>query len=292
MKDAALESPQTLAVDVGDAELPCLLYEGGGPPLLLLHATGFQPWLWHPVARELAGEYSIAAPSFGTYREADPEKGGLSWLTLARDTVRLCESLHLERPFLAGHSMGATVLVMAHALFGLPAAALVLIEPIFLPAEFYGARIRVEDHPLAAKAIKRTNRWRDREEALAYLRSRALFQGWDEEMLDLYVRHGMVPAPDGSLSLACTPRQEAALFMGGMQYNPWPLLSGISCPVLILEGGKSENGAFMDLDRMQPLIPDCRRHTVPDAGHLIPMERPGEVARLMGDFFRPLAGRP
>jgi pimeloyl-ACP methyl ester carboxylesterase len=165
---------------------------------------------------------------------------------------------------------------------------MVLIEPILLPPEFYKLHISVEQHPLASKAIRRTNFWRDREEAKTYLHSRSLFQGWDEEMLELYLRYGM-SGEDGGLRLTCSPRREAALFMGGMQYDPWPLLSRVSCPVLILEGEKSENKGFIDLDRIRTLIPDCAHHRVSGAGHLIPMEKPREVTRLIQEFFRPPA---
>jgi lipase len=288
VNESSNHTPQIRLQNIADAELSYLLYEGEGPPLLFLHATGFPPWLWHPLARELADKYRILAPSFCDHRETDPEEGGLNWATLAEDTVRLCKTLGLERPFLVGHSMGATVLMIANALHGLPAAGMVLIEPILLPSEFYQGTMRVDEHPFAAKAIKRTNFWRDRDDAMSYLRSRTLFQGWDEEMLELYVRHGMTGKKDGGLQLACSPQREAALFMGGRQFDPWPLLPKISCPVLIVEGEKSENGGIIDLDRIQSLIPDCKRNVVKDAGHLIPMERPREVTRLIREFFLPL----
>jgi lipase len=279
------QTPQICTQNIGDAELSYLLSEGDGPPLIFLHATGFLPWLWHPLARELSVVYRIIAPSFCDHRETDPENGGLNWATLAEDTVRLCNALQLKKPFLVGHSMGATVHIIANALCGLSAAGMVLIEPILLPAEFYLGHMSVDEHPLAAKAIRRTNFWRDRDEAMAYLHSRTLFQGWDEEMLELYIRHGMIKGEGGGLRLACSPRREAALFMGGRQFNPWPLLQKVSCPVLLVEGEKSENGGFVDLDRIQSLIPNSERFMVKDAGHLIPMERPREVTRIIGDFF-------
>lgn len=285
MNQSTNHAPQICAQNIGDVELSYLLYEGDGPPLIFLHATGFLPWLWHPLARELSVVSRIIAPSFCDHREADPENGGLNWATLAEDIVRLCDALQLKKPFLVGHSMGATVHIIANALCGLSAAGMVLIEPILLPAEFYLGHMRVDEHPLAARAIRRTNFWRDRDEAMTYLRSRALFQGWDEEMLELYIRHGMTEGEGGGLRLACSPRREAALFMGGRQFDPWPLLSKVSCPVLIVEGEKSENGGFIDLDRIQSLIPNCERLMVKDAGHLIPMERPREVTRIIRDFF-------
>lgn len=286
MRTSTVESPEFHSVPIGDGHLSCLHYAGKGPPLLLLHATGFSPWLWHPVARELAGDYRVLAPALGDRREADPEAGGLDWSLLAEDVVRLCAALGIERPFLAGHSMGATVAVLAHARFGLPAAGMVLIEPILLPPGIYGMRLSVEQHPLASRAIRRTNFWRDRDEARAYLRSRPLFQSWDEESLDLYLNHGLVEGEQGGICLACSPRREASLFMGGRRCDPWPLLAKVACPVLILEGDRSEYRGFIDLERVREGLPEAELCRVERAGHLIPMERPRQTARLIGDFLR------
>jgi hypothetical protein len=168
---------------------------------------------------------------------------------------------------------------------------MVLIEPILLPPEFYRGSMKVDQHPLAAKAIKRTNFWRDRDDAMIYLRSRSLFQGWTDEMLELYILHGMTGGDNGGLRLACTPQREAALFMGGRLFDPWPLLPRVSCPVLIVEGEKSDSKGFIDLDRMQALIPNSRRRTVKGAGHLVPMQRPREVTRIIREFFTSLRRR-
>jgi lipase len=285
LKESGGHTPQICAQNIGDAELSYLLYEGGGPPLIFLHATGFLPWLWHPLARDLASNYRIIAPSFCEHRDTDPESGGLSWSTLAEDTVRLCSALQLEKPFLVGHSMGATVHLIAHTLYGLKAAGMILIEPILLPTEYYQGRMSVDEHPFAAKAIRRTNFWHNRDEAMTYLRSRSLFQAWDDEILELYIRYGMTRGENGGLQLACSPQREAALFMGGRQYDPWSLLPKVSCPVLLVEGEKSEMAGFIDLARIQSLILGCKHHLVKDAGHLIPMERPREVARIIREFF-------
>jgi lipase len=126
--------PQICRQNIGDAEISYLLYEGKGPPLIFLHATGFQPWLWHPLAREIAGAYRIVAPSFCNHRESDPENGGLSWVTLAEDTIRLCDAVNM----------------IANAFYGLPAAGMVLIEePIFLSREFFSAPRLEEKGPVS-----------------------------------------------------------------------------------------------------------------------------------------------
>jgi pimeloyl-ACP methyl ester carboxylesterase len=274
--------------DLGDTDLQYLFYDGDGPTIILLHATGFLPWLWHPIARELSGSYKVIAPYFCDHRETDPTKGGLSWMKLADDLCQLCDRLEIDRPFLVGHSMGATVMVMAEAVYGPKAAGIILIEPIFLPQDFYKIQITVENHPLASKSIERRNFWTDTSEARKYLKSRGLFKNWDEEMLDLYIKYGMVPGETGGLQLTCPPQKEASLFMGGMPYDPWPMLPKVSCPVKVLEGQKSANRSVIDLKKAVSLFPKASYQLIAGAGHLIPMEKPKDMVDIISKFFAEL----
>jgi pimeloyl-ACP methyl ester carboxylesterase len=278
--------PQVKTQDIGDAELTYLDYDGREPAIVMLHATGFLPWLWHPIAAALSPPHRVIAPYFCDHRESDPEKGGLNWMILARDFAAFWERLNLQGSYLVGHSMGATVLTIAAARYGLAPAGMILIEPIFLPHDFYRTQIRVQDHPLASKSINRRNHWQDEAEALTYLKSRPLFKKWDAEMLSLYVRYGMKEKAHSGLELACSPKKEAALFMGGVGYDPWPLLPQVACPVLVLEGERSENRAFIDLKKAVSHFPRATYRLIHDAAHLIPMEKPGEIAAIIRDFFQ------
>ncbi len=277
--------PSLREKNIGDTAIEYLHYDGDGPTIMMLHATGFLPWLWHPIARKLAGKYRIIAPYFCDHRHAEPEDGGLGWMILAEDLCHFCEALDIGPPYLVGHSMGATVMAIANAAHGSPAERMVIIEPIFLPEDIYRVKISVDQHPLASKSIKRRNHWESRATAKEYLRSRALFKNWDDEMLDLYVRHGMVDGPTEGLTLACSPRREASLFMGGMQFDPWPLLPKLSCPVLVVEGEESENRQFIDLKKAASLMPRGEYISVPGAGHLVPMEKPSQTADMIQEFF-------
>ena len=277
--------PEILSQDIGDVELQYLYYQGDGPTVVMLHATGFQPWLWHPIARELAGNFRVIAPYFCDHRVFNPEDGGLSWLLLANDLATLIERLGIIKPLIVGHSMGATVASITEVLKGPIASRMVLIEPIFLPSEYYGLDITVEQHPLASKSIRRRSGWSDEAEARDYFRSKKLFMNWDEEMLDIYLEHGMTRADNGALTLACSPNREAALFMGGMEKDPWPLLERVSCPVLLIEGENSENRLAIDLERAASIIPRANLRVIPGAGHLVPMEKPRELLALILEFF-------
>jgi lipase len=277
--------PEIMSEAIGEAEIQYLLYPGDGPPLVLLHATGFLPWLWHPIARALSSRFRIIAPYFCDHREVEPEEGGLSWVVLAEDLSRLCERLSLEKPFFAGHSMGATIIAIAHALLGMPAEKMVFIEPIVLPEAIYEKKLTAEQHPLAAKSIKRRNSWTNMQEAKDYLRTKTMFAHWDDEMLDLYVRYGMISSDRGGLELTCHPRREASLFLGGMHFDPWPILPKIKSPVLVVEGESSENQSFIDLPRIASLIPNGSYHLVKGAGHMVPQEKPVEIIGIISDFW-------
>jgi lipase len=277
--------PKSLTQDIGDADLVYLFYEGDGPVIILMHATGFSPWLWHPIARALAPRWRVIAPYFCDHRETDPEKGGLSWLTMAEDLARFCAALALDRPGLVGHSMGATISTLTHAKFGVKARGLVLIEPIFFPKDFYQLEITLKQHPLASRAIKRRDHWSNREEARAYLLSKSLFKNWDPEMLELYIDHGMKEAEGGGLRLTCSPKREASMFMGSMEYDPWPLLPQVTCPTLILEGENSPNRGFIDLQTATSVIPTSTYRMISHAGHLIPMEQPKLTLQIIEEFF-------
>jgi len=278
-------NPDEKFVDIGDTIIHYLLYEGDGPSLVMLHATGFLPWLWHPIARELAGKYRIICPYFCNHRSADPEKGGISWMLLAEDLVNLCRCLKIDIPYMIGHSMGGALIAIAAGRSKMAIKKAVLVEPILLPREIYKIPMSLEDHPLAGKSINRRNSWKDTAQAKAYLNSKPLFKVWDEEMLDLYVAHGMVRAAAG-LELACHPRREAALFMGSMGYDPWPVLPDVKCPVLVLEGEHSENKGFIDFKKIAAAFPNGRHTVVQGAGHLIPMEKPKKIISILRSFFR------
>lgn len=180
---------------------------------------------------------------------------------------------------------GGAIAAIAAGRFGLSPERLLLVEPIFLPRNFYGLQITVDQHPLAGKSIHRRNFWNKRDEAYAYLKSKSLFAAWDEEVLALYVTRGMVEDGNGNLELACHPRREAALFMGSMAYDPWPILSKVACPVLVVEGERSENRGMIDLQKAVAAFPHGSYKMIPGAGHLIPMERPADVAELITEFF-------
>ncbi len=279
------QNPQALTLDLGEVDLQYLLYDGPGPDLVLVHATGFMPWLWHPIARALAKNFRVIAPYVCDHRNSDPYAGGLGWGLVADDLYQMCARLELQRPRIVGHSMGAAVAALTEALHGPLFERMILIEPIFLESQVFQMQISPERHPMAAGALRRRDGWESEDEAFAYLRSKAMFKTWDEEILELYVRHGMIES-GGGLKLACAPEREAAMFMGAMHVDPWPLLPRVTCPTLLVEAALSANRNFIDHQKVVEVLPRGEFKVMEGMGHLAPMDQPAAVGAVIEEYFR------
>ena len=64
-----------------------------------------------------------------------------------------------------------------------------------------------------------------------------------------------------------------------------PVLAGIAIPTLVVVGAEDTLTPPADAEAMAAAIPGAKLTTIPGAGHLSPMERPGAVAAALGDFF-------
>jgi len=279
------KEPEIITLNNGNSSIKYLYYHGQGPAVVLYHATGFNPWMWHPIALQLSLSNPVLVPFYCDNRSGDPYDGGVKWYDLAQDLCDMCALLDLKQPYMVGHSMGAAVMTIAGFLNPGYCRSMLLIEPIYLPEQIYGMERTVDAHPLASKSIKRKNSWKNRDDVESYLMSKKMFSSWDREMLELYIKHGFIESEDGNLRLACHPTKEAAYFMGSSYFNPWDHMAELECPVYLLEGAESGNKSFVDLKRAASEFPMGRFQSISGAGHMVPMEKPNEVVLLVRRFI-------
>jgi pimeloyl-ACP methyl ester carboxylesterase len=62
-------------------------------------------------------------------------------------------------------------------------------------------------------------------------------------------------------------------------------LGQVRCPVLIIEGGESENRQHIDLEKAGTAFQNARHRLIRKAGHLVPMEQPEEALLLLSEFM-------
>ena len=102
----AVPELQTQTTPVGEVQyLHYVNANHSAPPVILLHGSGFLPWLWHPIARELARKGDVIVPFLTPRPGDDPEKSGTNWLHLAEDVAFIARTLNLRQPDIVGHSL-------------------------------------------------------------------------------------------------------------------------------------------------------------------------------------------
>lgn len=120
---------------------------GDGPPLVLIHGLGGSEVVWNPVMERLAAERDVVAldlPGFG--RSPDPGNGFVPTAAeLGRVVGRFCRELGIERPDVAGNSLGGWI-ALEMAADG-AAASVCALSPAGLWRNALGPR-RFERHAL------------------------------------------------------------------------------------------------------------------------------------------------
>ena len=268
------------------ASIHYLDWGGDGPPLVLIHATGFLAALWQPIAEQLSSTFRVVAMDQRGHGDSDKPAGGYTFELFADDLQLLIEELELDRPLAAGHSSGGTTIVIHAMRHPGVVQRSVLIEPILPRPDWYAGDIPSRNQSsLAAGARKRRAVWSSREEMYESYRTRPMFEHWRKDVLRTYLEEGVADRDDGQVELKCAPEIEAQFFEAVMKVDAWPRLSEFTMPTLALWGANSHLLARGFSDQVDEAIPNIQTVLVDDSGHLLPQERPDDVARLMGDFL-------
>src|SRR5215218_6688876 len=82
---------------------------GSGPTLLLIHGVGFQRQMWEPVLDRLARERDVIAVDLPGFGDSPPLPHTPSVEGLAEAVGEFLEGLGVERPHVAGNSLGGGV---------------------------------------------------------------------------------------------------------------------------------------------------------------------------------------
>ncbi len=268
------------------ASIRYLDWGGEGPPLILIHATGFLAALWRPIAEQLADPFRVIAVDQRGHGDSDKPTGGYTFDLFADDLQRLIHVLELERPLVVGHSSGGTTVVMHAMRHPGVVQRSVLIEPILPRPDWYAVDVPKRNaNSLAAGARKRRAVWPSRQDMYDSYRTRPMFEHWRNDVLWTYLEEGVADRDDGQVELKCPPEVEAQVFEAVTKVDAWPRLSEFTMPTLALWGADSHLLVRGLSDHVDEALPNVNTVLVDDTGHLLPQERPDEVGRLIGEFL-------
>jgi pimeloyl-ACP methyl ester carboxylesterase len=267
-----------------------------GPPsapveLVFLHANGFHAALYADMLAPLAvGRRVIAFDHRGqgcTALPADPTTIK-DWTIFRDDALRALEAIGGPPVVLAGHSLGASVALLAAAKEPERARALALIEPVIGPPwRHFALRcaflrwLGLRRIPLAVGAAKRRRRFASFDAAFEAYKGRGGFRTWPDAALRAYVEGGFKPAEDGEggVVLRCDPAWEAAIFVAHGA-DVWGALYDAPAPIFIRAGASYTTFPPSSERRMRAIRQDVDFERVEGTTHFLPQERP-DVAQAV-----------
>lgn len=291
--------PERRAIKMWDGEASFLAWEKADPraaAVLFAHANGFNALTYRALFAELAEELRIYAADLrghGKSTLAANPKGMSSWLIYRDDLLRMLQELDGRPKILVGHSLGATVSLMAAAARPGWATGLVLVEPVILPPrDLRWIRILralgLIDRlfPMVARAKRRRSIWPSPQAMFDAYRGRGAFRSWPEEVVRDYVAGGTVDyLEDGQVRLACTPGWEAANYSAGPP-DIWEEIAGLRCPTTLIVGAKRSTCPEPVIEMLLKEKPDITVVRVGDASHFLPMETPEIVRHEIRELAR------
>jgi pimeloyl-ACP methyl ester carboxylesterase len=260
---------QTGRVDLGgDATLHWWM-SGTGRPLLLVHPSGADHTVWDPLLPALPADRTVISYDLRGHGCSPAGRGDHRH---AEDLLTLLDALDLDRVDAAGASYGGQVVVEAAALVPARIGAVALLGPS-MPGYAWS------DHVLAAAGAQQAAlEAGDVDEAVRVWMDtwvRGPHRDWAEldpsvrDRLDPAVRRSFAagddaergPGPDWAAALAANPRPSMVL-VGDRD----------------LADCRAIAGQLAGLLGVEPVV-------LPGVGHLLGLEQPTTVGRLLAGFF-------
>jgi pimeloyl-ACP methyl ester carboxylesterase len=255
------------------------------------HATGFHARTYTPLLDRLSGNWNVVAwdmRGHGASHAAALAQKLHHWDTYYRDLTQWLDEQN-EPVWLAGHSIGATISLVAAARRPGQVAGLLLAEPVLLAgwprwlvkfARLAGATARLP-HPAAARA--RRSHFPSKSQAMNVYRGRGAFATWPDEWLAAYVAHGLI-AEGNNFRLACSPAWEADTF-ASVDPDSITDIKALQCPLLVLQGTRQSTVFDRARAGLERRAPAARFEAVANTTHFLPMEQPEAIVRGLSGLF-------
>ena len=274
-----MTEPRRRTFSLADGEMAAIEFGDPARPIdvVFLHANGFNALTYRDGLSRLEGLRVLAADMRGHGRTRLPVTPGASetWYGFRDDLVALVEALELTAPAVfSGHSMGGSTALLATPLLPGRVKSLVLFDPVIPRPR--GSTV-TQPTSLVDGALRRRRTFDSKAEAVEAYVGRGGFRSWPKSTIADYVEDGFADAPEGGVTLTCTPEWEASNF-AAQSTDFWPSLDALDRPMTIL---RAEHGSTCLIREGHPVVsaaPDRRVETVPGTSHFLPMERPDLVA--------------
>jgi pimeloyl-ACP methyl ester carboxylesterase len=271
--------------------IPLIDFGGSGPLLHFAHANGYPPRAYTPLLQTLTPRYHVLSMLARPLWPASTPNGMRDWSVLVDDLIRFLDERGAQGILGVGHSMGGVSTLQATLRRPDLFRAIVLIDPvIFSPGRLWLWRIVKASgfgrrlHPLIRSTEQRRREFASLDEMFTRYRRAPVFSRMTDDSLRAYVNSISQARPDGTVELSYPPEWEARVYYSGPP-DLWGQVDQLKTPLLLIYGAESNALQTPSVRRMRRLVPHAEYRAVEGAGHLVPLEKPHEVSRLILDFL-------
>lgn len=230
---------------VGELTIHYVQWGAQGPPIIFIHGLTANAFCFQAFADNLASNNRVFAYDLRGRGDSDKPETGYSIPIHAADLAELIDELDLDRPIVAGHSLGALIGLYFAALYPEKLSKLILIDA-GAPFEWQTP----EEQPAwLTSAINRLGTPTPSFEEYKQRLKAAPFLGpyWNP-YIDLYFDHDVYTRSDGSV--VAKAYRDGVLEEGTYnlyEYKPEKLWKDVTVPTLLLRAG---HGLFTDNDQL------------------------------------------
>jgi len=245
---------------------------GAGRAVVLIHGFPMDHSIWAHQVESLAAHYRVITPDLRGFGRSSVTPGKVSVEQWADDLAAMLDALKITEPIvLGGLSMGGYVALRFFQAHRSRLAGLILCDTKAVADTPQAAAGRLE----TAQRVEREGVEFLADTMLPRLLSPATLDGRPEVVERLR-----------QIILAGDPMGYAATSRGlAERPNFAPLLPQIDCPTLLLVGRQDAISTAAEMNAMARAIPGSRIAEIDNAGHVTPLEAPGEVGRAMAEFL-------
>lgn len=273
---------------------PVCVYESGKdnmPPVVLLHGAMYDEsrFIWYHIAPALSESRHVFALDFPRHGRSRPWAGLIDQNRLVSVLHEVIENFKLPPLPLIGLSMGGSVAIGYTLKHPDMVTGGVFIDP-------GGLGDKVRSQFLSWLFIKTPGALRltasaygkYSPEKLGKSLKKMLYAGEVSPDLDelTAILYEEAQQKKKYKELAMDDWQIAGISPFHLKINLLPELNRISCPVLWLRGKNDPLVVQSVMEEAASLTPKGKLCVVENAGHLLPLEQPGEVSRLVLDFLQ------
>ena len=253
-------------VSVNGVDLAVREWPGRGPAIVAVHGLTSNHTVWNSIADALAGAHRLITYDLrGRGDSAKPERG-YSLAHHAADLLGLLDHFGLERPIIAGHSLGAHIGVRFATLHPERVAKLVLFDG--------GLDVRAEIMDSLAPAIGRLGvEFPSLGAFLEMLEGLPMFAGrWNDYLVQHYT-YDVEPGPGGGVRSKVARHAIEEEVANLQRTRLWAWHHRVQAPTLLLrapDGLLTATDCLMtqeEAEAMAHAIPRCRLVVVPGTNH-------------------------